>query len=175
MVMPRSRSISMESSTCSLPAISRSDRPPVIWIRRSASVDFPWSIWATMEKLRMLGMGAIVMGRGIAFVLLGGNQNGRVLRCSLHAKLIPLPGKTRYACRYAHRLIHARDDAPPPIDFPADRRVAGLARYEPPDRLLARHYLRARARPALDENPDRAEGRAGRSHGCRGSLRLGAE
>jgi hypothetical protein len=26
---------------------------PVCWISRSASVDLPWSIWATMEKLRM--------------------------------------------------------------------------------------------------------------------------
>src|SRR6476660_4514995 len=64
MVMPRSRSISMESSTCSLPAISRSESPPVIWIRRSASVDLPWSIWATMEKLRMFEMGAVVIGAG---------------------------------------------------------------------------------------------------------------
>src|SRR6478672_10321729 len=64
MVMPRSRAISIESSTCSLPAISRSVRPPVIWIRRSASVDLPWSIWATMEKLRMLEMGTVVMGAG---------------------------------------------------------------------------------------------------------------
>src|SRR5215207_10973185 len=74
MVMPRSRSISMESSTCSLPAISRSVRPPVIWIRRSASVDLPWSIWATMAKLRMLEMGTVVMGRGIAFTSPGGNH-----------------------------------------------------------------------------------------------------
>src|SRR5207302_3039552 len=74
MVMPRSRSISMESSTCSLPAISRSVRPPVIWIRRSASVDLPWSIWATMAKLRMLVMGAVVMGRGIAFTSPCGNH-----------------------------------------------------------------------------------------------------
>src|ERR1043166_3696729 len=51
MVMPRSRSISMESSTCSF--ISRKERPPVAWIRRSASVDFPWSIWAMIEKFRM--------------------------------------------------------------------------------------------------------------------------
>src|SRR6478735_9117266 len=64
MVMPRSRSMSMESSTCSLPAISRSERPPVIWIRRSASVDLPWSIWATIERLRMFEMGAVVMGAG---------------------------------------------------------------------------------------------------------------
>ena len=47
-----------------LAAISRSCSPPVIWIRRSASVDLPWSIWATMEKLRMLEMGAVVMGAG---------------------------------------------------------------------------------------------------------------
>ena len=55
MVMPRSRSMSMESSTCSV--ISRAVSPPVIWISRSASVDLPWSIWATMEKLRMLSNG----------------------------------------------------------------------------------------------------------------------
>ena len=64
MVMPRSRSISMESSTCS--TISRSASPPVCWISRSASVDLPWSIWATMEKLRMLSIGWAVMGGGIA-------------------------------------------------------------------------------------------------------------
>jgi hypothetical protein len=33
--------------------ISRSERPPVRWISRSASVDLPWSIWAMIEKLRM--------------------------------------------------------------------------------------------------------------------------
>src|ERR1051325_6588713 len=64
----------MESSTRSMPAISRSVSPPVIWIRRSASVDLPWSIWATMEKLRILEMGTVVMGRGIAFTFLCGNQ-----------------------------------------------------------------------------------------------------
>jgi hypothetical protein len=56
MVMPRSRSISIESSTCSF--ISRSVRPPQVWISRSASVDLPWSIWATMEKLRIIGFDA---------------------------------------------------------------------------------------------------------------------
>ncbi len=30
---------------------------PVLWISRSASVLFPWSIWATMEKLRMRSSG----------------------------------------------------------------------------------------------------------------------
>src|SRR5687767_409784 len=51
MVMPRSRSRSIESSTCS--AISRSASPPHIWMKRSASVDLPWSMCAMMEKLRM--------------------------------------------------------------------------------------------------------------------------
>jgi hypothetical protein len=38
--------------------ISRAERPPVTWINRSASVDFPWSIWAMMLKLRILVMSA---------------------------------------------------------------------------------------------------------------------
>src|SRR5438132_3561160 len=97
MVMPRSRSISMESSTCSLPAISRSVSPPVIWIRRSASVDLPWSIWATMAKLRMLEMGAVVMGRGIAPAPYPGNHVGPFSKAFLHAKLIPQQRKNRYA------------------------------------------------------------------------------
>src|SRR5688572_18142144 len=53
MVIPRSRSMSMLSSTWALPLISRSLRPPVAWISRSASVDLPWSICAMIEKLRM--------------------------------------------------------------------------------------------------------------------------
>src|ERR1700754_1688753 len=98
MVMPRSRSISIESSTCSLPAISRSVSPPVIWIRRSASVDLPWSIWATMEKLRMLEMGTVVMGRGIALATLPEQPLwGRFQRRSVHLKLIPQVRKNRYA------------------------------------------------------------------------------
>src|SRR5512146_1401095 len=51
MVMPRSRSIGLVSSTCA--SISRSVSPPQIWMMRSASVDLPWSTWAMMEKLRM--------------------------------------------------------------------------------------------------------------------------
>jgi hypothetical protein len=62
MVMPRSFSISIESSTCSV--ISRAVSPPVDWMSRSARVDFPWSIWATMEKLRILEIGTADMGAG---------------------------------------------------------------------------------------------------------------
>src|SRR5215467_5279518 len=51
MVMPRSRSRSIESRTCS--CISRSESAPVISSRRSASVDLPWSMCAMMQKFRM--------------------------------------------------------------------------------------------------------------------------
>ena len=41
--------------------VSRSASPPVSWIRRSASVDLPWSICAMIEKLRILSIAAAVM------------------------------------------------------------------------------------------------------------------
>src|SRR5436305_14564635 len=63
MVIPRSRSISILSSTCWLPLISRSVRPPVAWISRSASVDLPWSICAMMLKLRILLMSVMLSAR----------------------------------------------------------------------------------------------------------------
>src|SRR5260370_39096598 len=55
--MPRSRSSSIVSSTCS--RISRSASPPVAWISRSARVDLPWAIWAMIAKLRMWLSGVI--------------------------------------------------------------------------------------------------------------------
>src|SRR3954453_14549888 len=51
-VMPRSRSRSIESSSCS--RISRAETASVISRMRSASVDLPWSMWAMIEKLRIL-------------------------------------------------------------------------------------------------------------------------
>ena len=50
-VMPRSRSSSIESSSCS--RISRSDTAPVSSRMRSASVDLPWSMCAMIAKLRI--------------------------------------------------------------------------------------------------------------------------
>ena len=50
-VIPRSRSSSIESSTC-----ARMSRPVTVSVSsrmRSASVDLPWSMWAMIEKLRM--------------------------------------------------------------------------------------------------------------------------
>src|SRR4051794_19885927 len=51
-VMPRSRSRSIESSSCS--RISRAETASVISRMRSASVDLPWSMCAMIEKLRIL-------------------------------------------------------------------------------------------------------------------------
>src|ERR1700732_2391987 len=50
--MPRSRSMSIESRIWSRK--SRASTAPQRWIRRSARVDLPWSMWAMMQKLRMV-------------------------------------------------------------------------------------------------------------------------
>src|SRR5262245_1041240 len=55
--MPRSRSNSILSSTCS--RISRAASPPQASISRSARVDLPWSICAMIAKLRMSRSGVI--------------------------------------------------------------------------------------------------------------------
>ena len=57
MVMPRSRSKSILSKSCS--DISRVETVSVSSSSRSASVDLPWSIWAMIEKLRILLMSVI--------------------------------------------------------------------------------------------------------------------
>src|SRR4051812_20729546 len=51
MVMPRSRSMSIESRIWS--RNSRNSTAPHRWISRSARVDLPWSMWAMMQKLRI--------------------------------------------------------------------------------------------------------------------------
>src|SRR5688572_159029 len=103
MVMPRSRSMSIESSTCSF--ISRWVSPPVIWIRRSASVDFPWSIWATMEKLRICARSVI----GGCIAAGGGEVQGRRLQLlgrlaggELEAAGRPQPDQTDQGDERAH-------------------------------------------------------------------------
>ena len=52
MVMPRSRSMSIESRYWSL--MSRAFTAPVSSRMRSESVDLPWSMWATIDRLRIL-------------------------------------------------------------------------------------------------------------------------
>src|SRR5437016_367195 len=62
MVMPRSRSRSILSRNCARD--SRSVSAPVFSKMRSASVDFPWSMWAMMEKFRIRLVGcALSSGR----------------------------------------------------------------------------------------------------------------
>src|ERR1700680_1621592 len=86
MVIPRSRSISMESSTCS--TISRSASPPVDWISRSARVDLPWSMCAMIEKLRMLSIGPAVMARGLAFARGGHKATKRARSIAIELRLV---------------------------------------------------------------------------------------
>jgi len=47
----------MSSRNCA--DISRADTAPVRSRMRSASVDFPWSMWAMMEKLRMRAVSSV--------------------------------------------------------------------------------------------------------------------
>ncbi len=69
-VMPRSRSRSIESRSCA--RISRAETASVTSRMRSASVDLPWSMCAMIEKLRMrpwsipsaMVLRAVVRGRG---------------------------------------------------------------------------------------------------------------
>jgi hypothetical protein len=56
-VMPRSRSMSMSSSSCA--RLSRSGNVPVHSMSRSASVDLPWSMWAMMQKSRIRATGVV--------------------------------------------------------------------------------------------------------------------
>src|SRR5213078_4477143 len=77
MVMPRSRSRSMESSTCS--CISRWVSAPVISSRRSASVDLPWSMCAMMQKFRM-NFGSIFLAYQFAQLRAGFEWPGRFFR-----------------------------------------------------------------------------------------------
>ena len=59
-VMPRSRSMSIVSSSWA--SMSRSSTVRVSSRMRSEMVDFPWSMWATIEKLRMWEVSVVVMG-----------------------------------------------------------------------------------------------------------------
>ena len=68
MVIPRSRSRSMVSRSWF--CFSRSVMVPVSSSSRSARVDLPWSMWATMAKFRMwvwraaMGLGEVSRRRG---------------------------------------------------------------------------------------------------------------
>lgn len=66
MVIPRSRSRSIRSKYW-----SRICRSATAWVssrKRSASVDFPWSIWATTQKLRIRDWSTVRLGYAVALV-----------------------------------------------------------------------------------------------------------
>jgi hypothetical protein len=62
MVMPRSRSMSIESRIWS--RASRAETALVAWRSRSARVLLPWSMWAMMEKLRICSGVSVIAGDG---------------------------------------------------------------------------------------------------------------
>ena len=77
-VMPRSRSMSIRSRYCARAA--RASTTPVSCSIRSASVDLPWSMWAMMQKLRMIagsvwpGSGTVERGTGVFRLVRGGTS-----------------------------------------------------------------------------------------------------
>src|SRR6185369_3224600 len=72
-VMPRSRSSEFESRCWAL--MSRPATVLVSTRMRSARVDLPWSMWATMQKLRILSM--LMMELSIREVVREGSGLGR--------------------------------------------------------------------------------------------------
>ena len=74
-VIPRSRSISIESSNWL--RNSRCETPPQAWINRSARVDFPWSIWAMMQKLRIWFMKRVETIADALHAAMGGRDLNR--------------------------------------------------------------------------------------------------
>src|SRR3954469_6419386 len=96
MVMPRSRSMSIRSRYCA--RALRSSTTPVSWSIRSASVDLPWSMWAMMQKLRIVP-GSVRPGCGAGTVrVMPSEILPRVRRCSDSAATRRHAGAT-YASR----------------------------------------------------------------------------
>src|SRR5215212_4557933 len=110
MVMPRSRSISIESRIWLV--MSRAATVPVNWISRSAKVDLPWSIWATMEKLRILERSGICGGSSRlkppipqAFPAISGPM--------LHYLYLDYGGRPQYRRELKYSLISLKQEVAP--------------------------------------------------------------
>src|SRR5690606_15649313 len=111
--MPRSRSRSIESSTCD--SISRSESAPQSWMNRSARVDLPWSTCAMIEKFRIRSMAAIEGGRLII------QKGRRAAGGSLGQKALDPGPVERIARQLDAGALEHRD--PEPV-APLERRVA---------------------------------------------------
>src|SRR6266403_4823452 len=131
MVMPRSRSRSIESRTCA--CISRASRPPHSWMNRSANVDLPWSTWAMIEKLRIFFIydrsGARSLGKLIIIPVGDGLRApyAPLRRSNAHGRPIPRRATIQGSCaRNANAWLrrHRRRRRPPAHPRPrAVRRV----------------------------------------------------
>src|SRR5258706_11655132 len=99
-----------------------------------------------------------------------------ILEGLLHAKLIPLVSKTRYAERHVNCIVPGCKlaGAPEAVD-PAAGGLACGVRQRSESEPVAGDRLWRRACGAVDLHPDQSEGGAGRPYGCRGSFRLGSE
>src|SRR5438270_11273661 len=99
MVIPRSRSSSIESSSWG--RCLRGSTAPVVSRMRSARVDLPWSMWAMIEKLRMFRAGALTAqmlgGRGAAPAEAPREQRADLarLRDAQHPDRRDVDGRTR--------------------------------------------------------------------------------
>src|SRR5450631_2697949 len=94
----------------------------------------------------------------------------------LHAKLITLPAKTRYAQGHVDCFILtcSRARARSAI-HPANGGVACGLRERSEGQSVAGDRVCRCPCGSVDPDPGQSQGGAGRSHGCRGSLRLGPE
>src|SRR5258708_32238797 len=99
-----------------------------------------------------------------------------ILKGLLHAKLIPLMSKTRYAERHVNCIVLARGFActPQGVD-PATGGMACGARQRSETGPSAGDRVCRRACETLVPHPDQSQGGAGRPYGGRGSFHLGSE
>src|ERR1700722_9413440 len=93
-----------------------------------------------------------------------------VLTGLLHAKLIPLPSKTRYAQSHVDCIIFTCGFAPAQAFAPAIGGGARRGRQRPEDQPVAGDRICRRACDAVDPDTDRFEGSTGRPYGRRGGV-----
>ena len=138
-------------------------QPPVNWIRRSASVDLPWSICATMAKLRMLEIGDWRHG---ARDSIGTPAAATIMRHFSGASWRKADSTRR------KNALRNRSCQPPRL-LPAKRHARASSKLRrlaawlasgigSPGRPVAGDRLCDHPRGALDLHPDQSQGGAGR-------------
>src|SRR5687767_1715227 len=135
-VMPRSRSMSMRSRYCA--RIARPSTTPVCCSIRSASVDFPWSMCAMMQKLRRIdgsvapGWGTVVAGcLGIVCPLF---QPGWIWDATAAAGIVT--SRAPRGSTGSHHLLHHHPPAEKTGQTRGEHQVADQA--HPPERRGSR-------------------------------------